>query len=199
MRSIAPLRAAKIGYIVMSLFFCALGALMIAKHDLSVSLIGITAGVMLIAFGLVKLVGYFTKDLYRLAFQFDLAFGLTLIVVGAIVLMNPDHAMNFLCLVIGIAIMADALLKLQTAIDAKRFGLPKWWLILALAVVAGAVGAAVAFGVAVGCAAEEEDGREEDAPLEAEEPSPPQAVNSRQAVTARTINFFIESTSLFAF
>ena len=145
MRSTKAIRAAKIGYIVMSLFFCALGALMIAKHDLSVSLIGITAGVMLIAFGLVTLVGYFTKDLYRLAFQFDLAFGLTLIVVGAIVLMNPDHAMNFLCLVIGIAIMADALLKLQTAIDAKRFGLPKWWLILALAVVAGAVGAAVAF------------------------------------------------------
>ena len=53
--------------------------------------------------------------------------------------------MNFLCLVLGISIMADALLKLQTALDAKKFGLPSWWLILVLAVVAGAVGAVVAF------------------------------------------------------
>ena len=145
MRSTKAIRAAKAGYIIMSLLFCALGLTMIVKHDLSVSLIGMAAGAMLVAFGVVKLAGFFSKDLYRLAFQYDLAFGLLLILIGVIVLINPDHAMNFLCLVLGISIMADALLKLQTALDAKKFGLPAWWLILVLAVVAGAVGAVVAF------------------------------------------------------
>ena len=136
MRSTKAIRAAKAGYIIMSLLFCALGLTMIVKHDLSVSLIGMAAGAMLVAFGVVKLAGFFSKDLYRLAFQYDLAFGLLLILIGVIVLINPDHAMNFLCLVLGISIMADALLKLQTALDAKKFGLPAWWLILVLAVVA---------------------------------------------------------------
>ena len=115
MRSTKAIRAAKAGYIIMSLLFCALGLTMIVKHDLSVSLIGMAAGAMLVAFGVVKLAGFFSKDLYRLAFQYDLAFGLLLILIGVIVLINPDHAMNFLCLVLGISIMADALLKLQTA------------------------------------------------------------------------------------
>ena len=72
MRSIAPLRAAKIGYIVMSVLFCLLGLVLLVWPNLSISLIGIAAGIMLIVFGLVKLGGYFTRDLYELAFQHDL-------------------------------------------------------------------------------------------------------------------------------
>ena len=55
MRSIAPLRAAKIGYIVMSVLFCLLGLVLLVWPNLSISLIGIAAGIMLIVFGLVKL------------------------------------------------------------------------------------------------------------------------------------------------
>ena len=145
MSTMKTVRAAKISYIVMSVLFCVLGVVLLVLHDVSVSVLGVLVGAMLIAFGLVKLAGFFSKDLYRLAFQYDLAFGLLLILIGVIVLINPDHAMNFLCLVLGISIMADALLKLQTALDAKKFGLPSWWLILVLAILAGAIGAVVAF------------------------------------------------------
>ena len=86
MRSIAPLRAAKIGYIVMSVLFCLLGLVLLVWPNLSISLIGIAAGIMLIVFGLVKLGGYFTRDLYELAFQHDLAFGLLLIALGVMLL-----------------------------------------------------------------------------------------------------------------
>ena len=131
MRSIAPLRAAKIGYIVMSVLFCLLGLVLLVWPNLSISLIGIAAGIMLIVFGLVKLGGYFTRDLYELAFQLDLA-------VGVMLLAQPSRAMSFLCLILGISIMADGLFKVQTAFDARRFGLRNWWLILALGIIAGA-------------------------------------------------------------
>ena len=67
--------------------------------------------------------------------------GLMLAVLGVIILRNPGQAMSFLCLMLGIATMADGLFKLQSALDARRFGLKSWPLILTLAVGAGVVGA----------------------------------------------------------
>ena len=75
MRSVIPMRIAKIGYIVTSVLFCIVGILFIAKPEISTRMIGIGIGVATIVFGIVKLIGYFSKDLYRLAFQFDLEFG----------------------------------------------------------------------------------------------------------------------------
>ena len=144
MRSENPIRAAKISYIVTSVAFCVLGILLIVLRNWSVSFIGVVTGIMLIAFGIVKLLGYFSKDLYRLAFQFDLAFGILLIVLGGIILAKPERAMSFVCLMLGVAILADGLFKLQTALDAKEFGLRSWWAILALAVLAGLIGAVLA-------------------------------------------------------
>lgn len=140
MRSVHVLRAAKPSYIAMSAAFCVLGILLMIFPGTSVSAVGIAAGVMLIAFGAVKLIGYFSKDLYQLAFQFDLAFGVLLMVLGVVILVSPDRALTFLCIVMGIAILADGLFKLQSALDARRFGLRVWKLLLALAVCAGAIG-----------------------------------------------------------
>lgn len=143
MRSTGIIRAAKVGYIILSLAFCGLGVWLMASPSLSAALIGDIVGAALVAFGVIKLVGYFSKDLYRLAFQFDLAFGLLLIALGLALLVRPESALNVLCVALGIEIVADGLFKLQTALDARRFGLDTWWLILALAVLAGAVGAAL--------------------------------------------------------
>ena len=65
MRSVAPMRTAKIGYIVISVLLCALGILLIAVPEFSVSAVGVICGAILIVFGIVRLVGYFSKDLYR--------------------------------------------------------------------------------------------------------------------------------------
>jgi len=141
MRSTKLIRAAKAGYIILSAVLCGLGAILIAKPGLSAALIGDIIGVVLIAFGAIKLVGYFSKDLYRLAFQFDLAFGVLLIALGLVLLAKPESALSALCILLGVEIIADGLFKIQTALDARRFGLGTWWLILSLAAVAGIVGA----------------------------------------------------------
>ena len=139
--SVRQILFAKAGYILMSALFSAAGVFMILKPEISTEIICIAAGILLIIFGIIKIIGYFSKDLYRLAFQFDLSLGLMLAVLGVIILRNPDQAMSFLCLMLGIATMADGLFKLQSALDARRFGLKSWPLILTLAVGAGVVGA----------------------------------------------------------
>lgn len=145
MRSVTPMRIAKIGYIVMSVMFCVAGALFIALPDISITMIGISMGIAMIVFGIVKLVGYFSRDLFRLAFQFDLELGILLLVLGLIVLIRPDDLMTFICIVLGISILTDGLFKVQIALDSKRFGIKSWWVILALAVVAGTIGVFLIF------------------------------------------------------
>lgn len=145
MRSVTPMRIAKIGYIVMSVMFCIAGALFIALPDISITMIGISMGIAMIVFGIVKLVGYFSRDLFRLAFQFDLEFGILLLVLGLIVLIRPDDLMSFICIALGISILTDGLFKVQIALDSKRFGIKSWWVILALAVVAGTIGVFLIF------------------------------------------------------
>ena len=145
MRSVRPMQVAKTGCIVMSVLFCALGALLLFMLELSATLIGILIAAMLIVFGLIKLTGYFSRDLYRLAFQYDLAIGILLVALGLMLLTKPGRAMDFMCLILGIAVASDGFFKVQMSLDAKRCGLSTWWLILILGVIAGIAGLAAAF------------------------------------------------------
>lgn len=69
----------------------------------------------LIVYGVTKLSGYFTKDLFQLAFQFDLALGIVSIVLGIIIIEKSEYIIEILSTAIGIFMLVDAALKIQTA------------------------------------------------------------------------------------
>ena len=144
MRSVIPMRAAKFGYILVSIALCLSGGLLLVRTDFSVSFIGQAVGIGMLVFGGVKLLGYFSRDLFRLAFQYDLAFGLLLVALGGLALVRPEKVLTTICVLIGCTVLADGLFKVQISIDAKRFGIRKWWLILAVAITTGAAGLTLA-------------------------------------------------------
>ena len=145
MRSVAPMKTAKIGYIVMSVLFCVLGVVLLFTPGVSGLWIGRLLGIGLILFGAIKLVGYFSRDLFRLAFQYDLAFGLLLMVLGIVTLSHPGDALSFLCVMFGIPVLADGLFKIQIAMDSRQFGIRNWWLVLVLAALTCVVGVVLVF------------------------------------------------------
>lgn len=134
------LRAAKLGYIIISIALCVLGVVPIAIPEYSAVLLCRIGGIIMILFGVVKILGYCSKDLYRLAFQHDLAFGILLIVLGAVMIFRTNPMITILCTILGVYVLADALLKIQIAIDSKAFGIRKWWLILSMAILTGITG-----------------------------------------------------------
>ena len=134
------IKVAKTGYIIISILLCVLGIVLIAVPDFSVTLLCVLGGGIMMLFGLVKIIGYCSKDLYRLAFQFDLAFGILFVVLGFILIIRTDAMVNLICIVMGICVLADALLKIQISIDSRAFGIKKWWLILAMAILTGVAG-----------------------------------------------------------
>ena len=143
MDALKQLRLAKNGYIVMSILFMILGICLIIWPDCSMAVFCTAVGIMLIAYGCIKIIGYFSRDFYCLAFQFDLAFGILLMAVGVIMIARKNFAVDLIFSVFGILILADALFKIQMSVDAKRFGLALWWQILLIALATGVIGVLV--------------------------------------------------------
>ena len=128
-RSIAPMRVAKVGYIVLSVAMGSLGAVFIVRPETSAVALGRLCGGLMILLGVIKLVGFFSKDLYRLAFQYDCIFGALLIALGATVLLRPGGLLTVLCVALGLYILADGLFRMRMAWEARAFGIRLWWLI----------------------------------------------------------------------
>lgn len=133
-------RIAKGGYVASSVAFCMAGILLLLRPETSAVVMCRGLGVLLGICGIFKICGYLSEDLYRLAFQFDLAGGILAVIIGILMLFHSERVLRFFNLVLGIVVLVDGLLKIQTAIDARRFGLERWWLIGAAAVLASILG-----------------------------------------------------------
>ena len=123
-------KQAKVLYILTSLLIFLAGLILMLFPAATAEVLCYIAGGLLIVCGIAKIIGYFSNDPYRLAFQFDLALGVLFAALGIILLLHPGIVMSALPFLMGLYILIDGVFKLQTAVDAKRFGLSKWWLIL---------------------------------------------------------------------
>ena len=133
-------KLAKYGYIIISIIIALFSISLIIYPNVSLNILTLISGIILILFGIVKIVGYFSKDLYRLAFQFDLAIGIAIILVGLILIVKPEMILIIILSLIGIFVMIDSLLKIQIALDAKEFGIKRWINILIIALISALFG-----------------------------------------------------------
>ena len=145
LRSIRPILFAKTASVVMSLVLCAVGVLLIARPETGVLTIGRLLGATLAVFGAARLAGFFSRDLFRLAFQYDLEFGALLLLLGLILLLRPAGAMSFLAACAGLAALVDSLFRLRVARDAREFGVKSWWVVILLAVLNAVLGLVLLF------------------------------------------------------
>lgn len=124
------IKLAKILYIICSVLLCGIGLLLIIDPVASSDLIFILIGCILIVFGGSKIVGYFSYDMYHLAFQFDLALGIFVTALGIAFIIRPSVLIDAAALALGLYVFIDGAFKIQTAADAQRFGMSQWWIIL---------------------------------------------------------------------
>ena len=124
----------KNAYTAMTICLIALGAALLFAPQLGLKTLCVVYGVFLIVYGVTKLSGYFAK------FQFDLALGIVSIVLGIIIIEKSEYIIEILSTAIGIFMLVDGALKIQTAVEAKRFGIERWWLILVMSFVVAFVG-----------------------------------------------------------
>ena len=106
------LKLARAGYLIMSIVFYISGVIYMILPDVSPLGICIASGIILIVYGVIKIIGYFSKDLYCLAFQYDLACGLFLTVLGIINLSCSSRIIPYLSVGLGALVLLDSLLSI---------------------------------------------------------------------------------------
>lgn len=137
------IRFAKRCYILTSAFLIALGAAFLFWPQTSLTVLCRIVGIVMLFSGAAKLIGYFSNDPYRIAFQFDFAMGALTCAFGAVLLLFPSGVAKYLTAMIGVFVVIDALMTIQNAIEASRFGIGRWWVILIGGLVTLALGVCV--------------------------------------------------------
>lgn len=141
MKDKSILKTVKTVYSAVAVLECILGLVMLCYPGFSLSALGIILGIGLVLFGVVELIAYFSGSAPLILSRNVLAGGIFFIILGVLVLTNPLGLMNFICIVIGVGILADSLFKLQSVLDVRQFmSHGSWWLVFAallLSVLAG--------------------------------------------------------------
>ena len=119
-------KQAKIINVSLAGVMLAVGVIIAVFSSLPDLIVKILIGCLLIITGVGKVLGYFSNDIYRLAFQFDLAIGVTDAILGILTLVLADAVYPTLATGMGIYVILDSLLKVQTGLDARRFGMKSW-------------------------------------------------------------------------
>ena len=127
-------------YITISILSLLAGIALVIWPGASVITICYVVGSAAILVGAVRLAGYFSKDSYNLNFQFDFAMGLMFLILGTVLIFHPGDTVSVLHFSVGILVLVDSVFKLQTALDAKHFGLKKWWVMLLCALLCAGLG-----------------------------------------------------------
>lgn len=139
------LKGTKWIYAALCSLFVLIGIGLVIFPEISAAAVGYIVGGLVLAFGIIRIIGYFTNDLYKIAFQFDLALGIFASIVGIAFLLHPKWLVSALPISLGLLILVNGLFSVQSAIDAKKFGISRWKLLLFFAVATVIIGVILVF------------------------------------------------------
>lgn len=126
MKKLDIVKQTRVIHVATSLLFGLAGIFLLSWPEIQSLVSRYLIGGCFIALGLGRLLGYFSNDLYRLAFQHDLGLGGFCAVFGVLCIISPDSIQVVVPYTIGVYVLIDSLLKLQTAFDARAFGMKHW-------------------------------------------------------------------------
>lgn len=107
----------------------------------------ILLGILFGLTGASKIFGYFSNDLYRLAFQFDFFNGIFCELLTLVIVLMPRRVYFVVSVLITVYLLLDGLMKTQISLDCHRFGIRYWWLILVIGLVLSVVSILSVIGV----------------------------------------------------
>lgn len=144
----AIVRSAKIINIISASLMIVAGILLMTISSMEEVLAQrILLGILFGLTGAAKIFGFFSNDLYRLAFQYDFAFGIFCELLTLLLVLSPEQNYNVLHMMLVMYVLIDALLKVQMSMDARRFGMKCWGVILGTALAVGVAGAFAAAAI----------------------------------------------------
>lgn len=131
--------------IIESLVTVILGILLIAWPDTIVKIIAYVAGVFFVVKGLYQIILYFMIKGQHDFFNNDLLYGVISVLVGIVAFVMGGDLANVLCLIIGIWLIYESLVRMSTSLKLHSAGMGIWKYVLLIALIMLAIGLVVVF------------------------------------------------------
>lgn len=127
-------KVAGYGYVLISILFCFTALAYWFFPTRSPDAVCWISGGVLLIYGIIRMIGFFSDDLYCLAFRYDFAYGLLLIVLGVLLWLKRQVVYPYLVPGLGWIVLLDSLFRIQMSKEAKDFGLRQWKIILVIGI-----------------------------------------------------------------
>lgn len=126
-------------YLGSSLAFVLVGLALLLWPGLSIRVVCLLFGVVILAKGLASLWSAWNQPsgLFR---YWNFTFGIAAGALGVFLLVQPSMVVSVLPIVVGLFVIFDGLMRLESAISLKQAGYSRWWGFLALALLSVVLG-----------------------------------------------------------
>lgn len=122
--------------IISSLLLIALGILLIVRSEATIMTISYVIGGVLIAIGVLAEIGFLKENKNNITkTDMDVIYGIVSIILGIVVINNPEAIASIIPLVIGIIIIVNSAVKLQYSLELKKEKNDLWLSTLILSIV----------------------------------------------------------------
>ena len=123
----------KKGFLLSALAFMLLGLALLLWPEASLRLVCYLFGAVILIKGLLSVWGYVRAEERFFFDYFGLVFGVAAAALGVFLLIKPDTVVSVLPILVGLYVIVDAVVRLQSAFELKAMGYARWWAFLVLA------------------------------------------------------------------
>ncbi len=134
-------REVKKSFCLLSVAYIVIGLILVIWPDISVHTFCFVFGIGMIIFGGAHMILYFTKDRFMNVMQPDLVIGVVCISTGCYILLKMEYMLEIIPFAMGIVALLGGIVKIQSALDLKKIGAVRWYIMLVWALVLLVMGA----------------------------------------------------------
>lgn len=120
-------KSLKLGMMFSGLFSVAVGILLLLKPGILTGALSLVLGGGLLVFGIAEIVSVFARPNGLLSVGRMIP-GILCVAVGLVFLLKPETFLGLIWVLMGIAVLIDAVYKLQYAFELKAASVSKWWI-----------------------------------------------------------------------
>ncbi len=131
--------------LVISLFLIALGILLIWQSETTILAIAYVIGGVIIALGVLSAIRFFTELKSEKKSELSLVYGIISVVLGIIVISNPQAIASIMPIILGICIIISSATKLQYAFELKANNNRLWVTTMVISMISTVCGLVLLF------------------------------------------------------
>ena len=131
--------------IAIAVLYIVIGLILIVWPEQSRLVICYVLGAAALLYGIYRILAYFSRENLEAVMQFSVAIGVACALAGVILLFRADFVAAAFGVIIGLSLVVDSVLRLQTALDIRRLGGAHWMPVLICALAMLVLGAVLLF------------------------------------------------------